>query len=78
MFELMGIEENFWKVCGDRNPFEYLLFHDMNVHQRVALVKSLADFLMVSDIFLCFFYTVQHFLLNKSLLVFLMVREIFA
>ncbi|CAL4062753.1 unnamed protein product, partial [Meganyctiphanes norvegica] len=46
VFDLMGIEPQFWRICGPTNPFENLLFHEMTFHQRVWLIKSLCDFLL--------------------------------
>lgn len=48
VFDQMGIEPQFWNICGPTNPFERQLFHEMTYHQRVWLLKSLCDFLLVS------------------------------
>ena len=50
VFELLGIEPHFWRICGPRNPFDDKLFHELTLHQRVWLLKSLCDYLLVSDI----------------------------
>lgn len=46
VFDQMGIEPQFWLVCGPTNPFDRQLFHEMTYHQRVWLLKSLCDFLL--------------------------------
>ncbi|KAG7177152.1 hypothetical protein Hamer_G000396, partial [Homarus americanus] len=46
VFDQMGIEPEFWRVCGPTNPFDRQLFHEMTYHQRVWLLKSLCDFLL--------------------------------
>ncbi|KAK7066542.1 hypothetical protein SK128_019295, partial [Halocaridina rubra] len=46
VFDQMGIEPEFWLICGPSNPFESQLFHEMTFHQRVWLLKSLCDYLL--------------------------------
>ncbi|KAK3855736.1 hypothetical protein Pcinc_037881 [Petrolisthes cinctipes] len=46
VFDQMGIEPQFWLVCGQTNPFDRQLFHEMTYHQRVWLLKTLCDFLL--------------------------------
>ncbi|KAK3913182.1 hypothetical protein KUF71_022636 [Frankliniella fusca] len=44
VFELCGIEKEFWNILGDWNQLEDYEFHELSFHQRVWLVKSLCDF----------------------------------
>lgn len=46
VFDQMGIEPEFWQICGPSNPFDRQLFHEMTFHQRVWLLKSLCDYLL--------------------------------
>ncbi|XP_068200989.1 uncharacterized bromodomain-containing protein 10-like isoform X2 [Palaemon carinicauda] len=46
VFDQMGIEPQFWHICGPSNPFDRQLFHEMTFHQRVWLLKSLCDYLL--------------------------------
>lgn len=44
VFELCGIEKEFWNILGDWNQLEDYEFHELSFHQRVWLVKSLCDY----------------------------------
>lgn len=44
IFELCGIEKDFWSILGDWNQLEDYEFHELSFHQRVWLVKSLCDY----------------------------------
>lgn len=44
LFELCGIEKDFWSILGDWNQLEDYEFHELSFHQRVWLVKTLCDY----------------------------------
>lgn len=46
IFELCGIEKEFWNILGDWNQLEDYEYHELSFHQRVWLVKSLCDYLV--------------------------------
>lgn len=50
VFELCGIEKDFWAILGDWNQMEDYEFHELSFHQRVWLIKTLGDYLVVSTI----------------------------
>ena len=41
--ETNGIEPRFWDIVGLKNPLEQYTFHELSLHQRVWLLKSLCD-----------------------------------
>ncbi|XP_067126473.1 serine-rich adhesin for platelets-like [Centruroides vittatus] len=43
VFDIVGIEPDFFNVLGDTNPFLKKDFHELTYHQRVWLVKALCD-----------------------------------
>ena len=44
VFETLGIEPMFWKVCGDTNPLEGgKLYHQLSFLKRVWIFKGLCD-----------------------------------
>ncbi|RZF32427.1 hypothetical protein LSTR_LSTR001891 [Laodelphax striatellus] len=46
VFELIGIEPEFWLVMGENNPLEEMQFHELKFIQRVWILKSLCDYLL--------------------------------
>ncbi|XP_023231682.1 uncharacterized protein KIAA2026-like [Centruroides sculpturatus] len=43
VFDIVGIEPDFFNILGDTNPFLKKDFHELTYHQRVWLVKALCD-----------------------------------
>jgi len=48
MFEKFGIEHQFWKILGNWNPLEEYEFHELSLYQRVILIKTICDYILVS------------------------------
>lgn len=48
VFDIVGIEPDFFRVLGDANPLLKKDFHELTYHQRVWLVKALCDYCLHS------------------------------